>query len=218
MTKQIEKQSAGFTLVEVVVVLAVVLLLSGIAVPLISSYVEDSRRGRAEAEVKMIAGALTNFYKDVGQFPSRDSSAKDYTLKACFTGNAIPKTDPFVKTHSWSDWARSTSTGDTPDGDTTPGATNPGTITTADCRNAESGSEDGDPAARPFQRLFTLRGTLGQVLDATMEADEDAFLYLYDEDGKLVSAADGGGANSGDARLVTPLPRSGVFTVAASFF
>lgn len=157
MTKQVEKQSAGFTLVEVVVVLAVVLLLSGIAVPLISSYVEDSRRGRAEAEVKMIAGALTNFYKDVGQFPSRDSSAKDYTLKAFFTGNAVPKTDPFVKTHSWSDWARSTSTGDILDNhllSNAPGAkTTAAYATTGDRRWRGpylSSSAPVDPWSRPY--------------------------------------------------------------------
>ena len=36
----------GFTLVEVIVVLSVVLLLTGIAVPMLSSYMEDGRRAR----------------------------------------------------------------------------------------------------------------------------------------------------------------------------
>src|SRR5439155_11006492 len=72
--------TAGFTLVEVIVVLAVVLLLTGIAVPMISGYMEDGRRARAEAEVKLIAAEISSFYKDVGVWPARSSTGTNNTL------------------------------------------------------------------------------------------------------------------------------------------
>ena len=50
------KPQRGFTLVEVIVVLSVILLLTGIAVPMLSSYMEDARRARAEAECKVKIG------------------------------------------------------------------------------------------------------------------------------------------------------------------
>jgi len=55
------RSQRGFTLVEVIVVLSVVLLLTGIAVPMLSSYMEDGRRARAEAECKVVGAAIMSF-------------------------------------------------------------------------------------------------------------------------------------------------------------
>ena len=68
------RKEQGFTLVEVIVVLSVVLLLTGIAVPMLSTYMEDGRRARAESECKTIGAAVLGFYKDVGVYPARNSS------------------------------------------------------------------------------------------------------------------------------------------------
>lgn len=104
--------NAGFTLVEVIVVLSVILLLSGIAIPLISGYVEDSKRARAEAEIKVLAGAVTSFYKDVGVYPARDSAATDNRLYVLLSGSAQPATNPYATNHTFSNWGRSATTGD----------------------------------------------------------------------------------------------------------
>jgi len=59
----------GFTLIEIVIVLAVVATLVAILTPLISGLVERSRITRATNDCKVIAEAVMNFYKDVRAFP-----------------------------------------------------------------------------------------------------------------------------------------------------
>lgn len=101
----------GFTLVEVIVVLSVVLLLTGIAVPMLSSYMEDGRRARAESEVKTIMAATSQLYKDVGVYPARNSSGTNNYLYTLYTGPAIT-TNPWSSNHRWSSWARNATRGD----------------------------------------------------------------------------------------------------------
>ena len=108
-------QHAGFTLVEVIVVLAVVLLLTGIAVPMISGYMGDGRRARAEAEVKVIASAVTSFYKDVGTWPARSSAGTDNSIYVLCTGSTLPAANPFVRSHRFSNWLLDGTHGDTLD-------------------------------------------------------------------------------------------------------
>lgn len=102
----------GFTLVEVIVVLSVILLLTGIAVPMLSSYMEDGRRARAESEVKVVAAAMMSFYKDTGTYPARDGAATNNRLYSLFTGPTMPTANPFAGGHQWVTWAMSAARGD----------------------------------------------------------------------------------------------------------
>ncbi|MBI2362766.1 MAG: hypothetical protein HYV15_05225, partial [Elusimicrobia bacterium] len=96
--------------------------------------------------------------------------------------------------------------------DLSPGAQNAGAINGGSCYSRES------ETLGSSQQLLTFHGTRGQILDATMESDEDNYLYLYDEHGQLVAQADEGGAKQGDARLQVTLPGTGDYTLAATFF
>ncbi|MFQ5505175.1 MAG: prepilin-type N-terminal cleavage/methylation domain-containing protein [Planctomycetota bacterium] len=102
----------GFTLVEVVVVIAVVLLLTGIAVPMISGYVEDGKRVRAKAEANVISSAIASFYKDLAVWPTRNAAGTNNTLYALYSGKAMPVANPFLSAHNWDTWARSATVGD----------------------------------------------------------------------------------------------------------
>lgn len=64
----------GFTLVEVVVVIAVVALLAAIMTPLIAKNIDDSKLARAANETEVISAALGSFYKDVGRWPTRNAA------------------------------------------------------------------------------------------------------------------------------------------------
>ncbi|MHC5063306.1 MAG: type II secretion system protein GspG [Planctomycetota bacterium] len=152
-------RNSGFTLVEVIVVLAVVLLLSGIAVPLISGYVEDSKRARGEAEVKMLAAAVSSVYKDVGIFPSRNSSSSNSTVRCLWSGPTAPTASTFVSSggHNFYQWAASTTNGDSLDNqllsNTPQGSSGAAYPTTGNIRWRGpylAGSSPLDPWGRPY--------------------------------------------------------------------
>jgi prepilin-type N-terminal cleavage/methylation domain-containing protein len=108
----LESARRGFTLVEVVVVVAVVLLLSAIAVPLVTGYIEDGKRTKAVAETKVIAAAVTSFYKDYGKWPARNNTGADNTLFVLYTGPALPSANPFAAGHTFNTWALNGTNGD----------------------------------------------------------------------------------------------------------
>jgi general secretion pathway protein G len=60
---------AGFTLIELTVVLAVIVTLAMILTPSITNFITDSRVARAKADTKTVASAVVQFYKDDGFFP-----------------------------------------------------------------------------------------------------------------------------------------------------
>ena len=111
--KKTSSPQGGFTLVEVVVVLGVILLLAGIAVPLVNGYIEDSQRARARSEVKMLGAAVMSMYKDLHIVPARNSAGTDNTLRVLGTGPSVPTTNPFLNNSSWNSWFMSGSYGDT---------------------------------------------------------------------------------------------------------
>lgn len=102
----------GFTLVEVIVVLSVILLLTGIAVPMLSSYMEDGRRARAEAEVKVIGAAVMSFYKDTGTYPARSNTGANNYVYSMLTGPTKPTSNPWTAGHTWISWGMNATRGD----------------------------------------------------------------------------------------------------------
>ncbi len=102
----------GFTLVEVIVVLTVILMLTAIAVPMLSSYMEDARRARAEAEVKVVGAATMSFYKDLGVFPARNSAGTNNTCYVMLTGPTMPTVNPWNAGHNWITWGMGAARGD----------------------------------------------------------------------------------------------------------
>jgi len=63
------KKDAGFTLIELTVVLAVIVTLALILTPSITNFINDSRVARAKTDTQTVASAITQFYKDDGFFP-----------------------------------------------------------------------------------------------------------------------------------------------------
>jgi prepilin-type N-terminal cleavage/methylation domain-containing protein len=62
-------KKGGFTLIEIVIVLAIIAILAGILAPTLTRYVGDSKIRRAEGDVQRIAVAMGAFYSDVGEWP-----------------------------------------------------------------------------------------------------------------------------------------------------
>ena len=66
------KRNSGFTLIEVLVVVAILAILAAIVVPRIMDRPDEARRVAAKADVAMIVQALKLYRLDNGFYPSTD--------------------------------------------------------------------------------------------------------------------------------------------------
>jgi len=64
------KGEKGFTLVEVIVVAAIIAILAGILVPMIFSQIDEAKLSRAKGDIRSLSSAIYAFRKDVGQWPA----------------------------------------------------------------------------------------------------------------------------------------------------
>ena len=62
-------RTAGFTLIELTVVLAVIVTLALILTPSVINFINDSRVARARTDTQTISAAVIQFYRDNGFFP-----------------------------------------------------------------------------------------------------------------------------------------------------
>jgi len=63
------RNKRGFTLIEVIVVAAIIAVLAGILVPLIFKEIDEARISRASADLRSISTAMIIIKKDTGQWP-----------------------------------------------------------------------------------------------------------------------------------------------------
>lgn len=76
------KRAAGFTIVELLVVMAIIVVLAGLILGT-SGYVHNkAARSRAEAEIAAISAALENYKADNGVYPSIAASTDTLDAKA----------------------------------------------------------------------------------------------------------------------------------------
>ncbi len=65
------QKHSGFTLIEMLVVLAIIGLLAGLVGPRLFSKVDSSKVQTAQTQVKMLKGALETLRLDIGRFPTQ---------------------------------------------------------------------------------------------------------------------------------------------------
>lgn len=64
------RTNKGFTLVELLVVLAILGILMGVAVPSYSSYLERAKQTKVKLDIAVLEQALELFHLDTGRYPS----------------------------------------------------------------------------------------------------------------------------------------------------
>ncbi len=109
------KRNAGFTLIEVIVVIAVVAILAAILTPTVVKNIDDAKISRAKNEVQVIGAAMTSFYKDLGRWPTSNGTTgnPDYLRMLNGPGNT-PHYDNSVNNHAswWVAWRNTSTVGD----------------------------------------------------------------------------------------------------------
>ncbi len=82
------EDKGSVTLIDVIVVVAVLIVAVAILTPYIRKHIDDSRRAEAYNEVRVIGRAVTTFYRDTGMWPSR--SAAGQPVAVLYTGTSTP--------------------------------------------------------------------------------------------------------------------------------
>src|SRR5947208_3663493 len=80
----------GFTMMEMVIVLAIIAILAAVLTPIVVGYVDQSRVAKAQSDVRTIGEAISRFERDVGRYPMwstansllQDTSANVVTLRS----------------------------------------------------------------------------------------------------------------------------------------
>ena len=96
----VNKSFAGFTLIEMLLVLVILSLLAGIAAPMVSQAIIRSKESALKEDLQTMRSALDDYYADKGQYPSREKDlVEQHYLRS------IP-VDPITKETDW-DWVES---------------------------------------------------------------------------------------------------------------
>lgn len=85
------KNARGSTVLELVVILAIIILFAGLLVPEIRNYIAESRKAKFLALYQKLADAAMKYWADTGQYPIEDSRSTDQDDHQLFY-----KPNPFI--------------------------------------------------------------------------------------------------------------------------
>jgi prepilin-type N-terminal cleavage/methylation domain-containing protein len=91
------RSTAGFTMIELLVVLGIIVILGGITFGLVSGVSERGRAARAETELRLIAQSLEQFRTQYGDYPwvgTATTSNNEEALFNALAGITGPQGDP----------------------------------------------------------------------------------------------------------------------------
>jgi prepilin-type N-terminal cleavage/methylation domain-containing protein len=106
------KASRGFTLIEMVVVLAVIAILAAVLTPIINSYVDRARINSANSDVKNIAASILQYNTDTKVWPIYKTNGDVPNGTGVYDVASTPGDTPSLGTGS-TDWTTGILTGTT---------------------------------------------------------------------------------------------------------
>jgi prepilin-type N-terminal cleavage/methylation domain-containing protein len=84
----------GFTLIELMIVIAIIIILAAIAIPNYLRMTERAKVSAIESDMKAIATALETYNTDWTQYPDTNNNDNWALCKAELTGSSIDSTNP----------------------------------------------------------------------------------------------------------------------------
>jgi general secretion pathway protein G len=102
--------SAGYTLMELLVVLGIIALLVALVAPQVLRYLGDARSGTAKAQIKNLESALELYYLDTGTYPDAQTGlmtlvkppAENLNWKGPYLKQETALVDPWKKPYIYS--------------------------------------------------------------------------------------------------------------------
>lgn len=99
-------KKAGFTLVELMTVIAIIALLSALVLGLAGNAQKSAARKRAAAEVEQMAGFITDYKMEYGQVPGSTKALSNALVEAKHSLSNM--TDPWGMAYVYSNTSKST--------------------------------------------------------------------------------------------------------------
>jgi general secretion pathway protein G len=84
----------GFSMVELVIILAIIVGLAGVVVPIVSQEVKDSQKARAIADINRIATGVNQYIKDTLFYPTGNQGST--TFHYLYSEGNIPQNNIFA--------------------------------------------------------------------------------------------------------------------------
>jgi general secretion pathway protein G len=92
--KRARKGAAGFTLVEILVVISIIGLIMALVGPRVLNYLQDSKVKAAKIQIESFSSALDLFYLDFGRYPA---TSEGLAALALAPGNAANWNGPYLR-------------------------------------------------------------------------------------------------------------------------
>lgn len=87
--RKLLKNQGGFTLIELLIVVLIIGVLAGIAVPQVAGRSDEAKATACKANMKQIETALESYYLDKGEYPDELDKLSSYikSIPQCPAGN-----------------------------------------------------------------------------------------------------------------------------------